>query len=240
MNFPKNIFQTWKNSVVPDNWKDAQQSVIEKNPNWKYTLLTDTDNDIIVKQHFLDFYRTFVSFKYPIQRADAIRYCVLYLYGGIYLDLDYVSLKSFDSLSLATEVGLIKSSNVDTFTNSFLCSQPKSYFWILCIQKMTTKLPFYLNIFKHTTIMNSTGPLMINNVATRNKKYITNLTNITVPCNICNLNNNTCSDLPGYYIMPIQGGSWNSVDSEIFNFILCNKLIFLALLFFYFTKLFVN
>ena len=61
MNFPKNIFQTWKNNEVPDKWKKAQQSVIDKNPNWKYTLLTDTDNENIVKQYFPEFYQIFMS-----------------------------------------------------------------------------------------------------------------------------------------------------------------------------------
>ena len=44
MNFPRNIFQTWKTDTVPDRWKEGQQSVIKMNPNWKYTLLTDADN----------------------------------------------------------------------------------------------------------------------------------------------------------------------------------------------------
>ena len=52
MNFPKNIFQTWKTKDVPDKWKDAQKSVIDMNPGWNYTLLTDDDNDRIVKENF--------------------------------------------------------------------------------------------------------------------------------------------------------------------------------------------
>ena len=70
MNFPKNIFQTWKTKDVPDNWKSAQKSVIENNPNWNYKLLTDLDNDQIVKDNFPDFYQTYISFPYPIQRAE--------------------------------------------------------------------------------------------------------------------------------------------------------------------------
>jgi mannosyltransferase OCH1-like enzyme len=138
----KNIFQTWKNETVPDKWADAQKSVISMNPGWKYRLLTDSDNDSIVKNFFPDFYETFISFKYPIQRADAVRYCVLYLYGGIYIDLDYICNKSFDSIVLQKEVGLIISNNTPgIFTNSFLMSgKPKSEFWLLCIDQMKKKL----------------------------------------------------------------------------------------------------
>jgi len=37
------------------------------------------------------FLETFDGYVYPIQRADAIRYFVLYYFGGIYIDLDDVS-----------------------------------------------------------------------------------------------------------------------------------------------------
>lgn len=53
---------------------------------------------------FLD---TFDGYKYPIQRADSIRYFVLAHYGGIYLDLDDV--RDFINLlkyRLLTDTGL--------------------------------------------------------------------------------------------------------------------------------------
>lgn len=124
MEIPKIIFQTWKTYDIPDNWKNAQKSVIEKNKDWKYTLLSDEDNLEIVKKHFPHFLPYYVNFKYNIQRADAILYMVLYLYGGVYLDLDYEAIKPFGTIILEKnkEVGLIKSSNIDYTTNSFLCS----------------------------------------------------------------------------------------------------------------------
>lgn len=36
------------------------------------------------------FLETFQNYRYPIQRADAIRYFVLAHYGGTYIDLDDV------------------------------------------------------------------------------------------------------------------------------------------------------
>jgi mannosyltransferase OCH1-like enzyme len=223
MNFPKNIFQTWKTKNVPDNWKEAQQSVIQKNPNWNYILLTDDDNDRIVKENFPDFYQTFISFKYPIQRADVIRYCVLYLYGGIYLDLDYICNKSFDDLSLQKEVGLVYSNNIKIFTNSVLISQKSSEFWLKCIEQTKKLLPWYKKITKHFEIYNSTGPMMINNIANKNMNYVQIFTNIYVPCNTCNINVNSCVQNNEYYLTPIQGQTWNSWDTLLLNKIYCNK-----------------
>jgi mannosyltransferase OCH1-like enzyme len=229
MNFPKNIFQTWKTKDVPEQWKKAQLSVIEKNPNWNYTLLTDDDNDKLVKENFPDFYQTFVSLKYPIQRADAVRYCVLYLYGGIYLDLDYICNKSFDDIILNKEVGLIYSNNTSgIFTNSILISKKNSNFWLLTLQQIQKPLPWYEKISKHFEIMNSTGPMMINYVAKNNKNYIETLQGIQTPCSVCNMD--TCQVSLKYYVTNIQGQSWNSWDTLVLNFILCNKNVIILII----------
>jgi mannosyltransferase OCH1-like enzyme len=239
MNFPKNIFQTWKTEIVPDNWKNAQQSVITMNPNWKYTLLTDADNENIVKTYFPDFYNRFMSFKYPIQRADAIRYCVLYLYGGIYVDLDYMCNKSFDDIRLTNEVGLIKSSNFNCFTNSVLLSKQGSKFWLKAIEQMKQDLPWYKRISKHFRIMNSTGPLMIDKIAKNNKDIVQELTNIEVPCNVCV--RDKCKADKFYYLTPIDGRTWNSWDTKIINIMYCNKdFLFFAILIILFIVIYKN
>jgi mannosyltransferase OCH1-like enzyme len=220
----KVIFQTWKTKEVPERWKQAQQSVISMNPNWNYVLLDDTDNENIVKEHFPMLLETYVSFPYPIQRADMIRYIVLYVYGGIYLDLDYICNKSFDDLVLTNEVGLTQSGNTPgIFTNSFLASKPKSVFWLILLDTIQKGIPWYERITKHMEIMNSTGPLMLNRVAKENLSFIQDLKNIQVPCNVCDLN--TCQPDNRYYLTPIDGRSWNSWDSLVLNFIYCKYKI---------------
>ena len=221
MEIPKIIFQTWKTYDVPDQWKHAQKTVKEKNKDWKYVLLSDEDNLRIVKKHFPDFLPYFVNFKYNIQRADAIRYMVLYLYGGVYLDLDYQAIKPFGSIILDKdkEVGLIKSGNVNCITNSFLCSHKASKFWLQCIEEM--KKPYKLWYFtKHLKIMCSTGPLMVDRVYKKNKNK-SQLLEITVPCSVCNIDN--CEYNKKYFLRGIRGDSWHSWDSYMINIIHCNK-----------------
>ena len=43
--------------------------------------------DFIAKEYNW-FLETYDAYPYPIQRADALRYFVVYHYGGIYADLD--------------------------------------------------------------------------------------------------------------------------------------------------------
>ena len=63
MEVPKNIFQTWKTSIIPSKWHEAQTSVIKKNPKWRYILLTDEDNLNIVSKYFPDSLPYYKSFR---------------------------------------------------------------------------------------------------------------------------------------------------------------------------------
>ena len=96
--YTRKIFQTWKTCQVPSRWQTGQKSVIDMNPGWVYTLTTDADNDELVARHVPWFLDRFRGFEHPIQRADAVRYVILYLYGGVYVDLDYECLRPFDAL----------------------------------------------------------------------------------------------------------------------------------------------
>lgn len=57
--------------------------------SFKQLWTNEKSRDFIAKEYpwFLD---TFDGYKYPIQRADSIRYFVLAHYGGTYIDLDDV------------------------------------------------------------------------------------------------------------------------------------------------------
>lgn len=47
------------------------------------------------------FLETFDTYRFPIQRADAIRYFILAHYGGVYIDLDDVREKSLSCTLIA-------------------------------------------------------------------------------------------------------------------------------------------
>lgn len=227
---PRIIFQTWKTHEVPHEWKHAQESIIQMNRTWKYVLLTDDDNLRIVNTHFPDFTPYFVNFPHNIQRADAIRYIIMYVYGGIYVDLDYVALRSFDALALAKEVGLIPSNNVRSIvTNSFIISQPRSTFWLQCIEEMKKPLPFW-SIGKHLQVYKSTGPYMIHKVYKRNLDVVEVL-NIAIPCSTCEIDHCDTIEDGVYYLKPIRGLSWNAWDTNLFNWIYCHSIILFFIVF---------
>ncbi len=221
---PKIIFQTWKTGVeMPPHFKKGQESVQQMNPDWKYVLFDDDDNRNFVVKHFPDFLETYDTFPYTIQRVDAIRYMYLYVYGGIYLDLDFIANRSFDTIDLGDkEVGLVYSSNIqNVVTNAFMVSKPKSSFWLACIDEMKNPKPIWA-VGKHWEVMTTTGPLMVNRVYKKRKDKVYILPDIYPKCNVCTIQENKCTAQSNHYLIPIVGNSWHSADSTFYNHMYCN------------------
>ena len=232
VNIPRNIFQTWKTKEVPDRWKTSPDSIRKHMPSWNYHLVDDQEMEQVVQTHFPDFYPYWKQFKYPIQRVDAWRYCMLYLYGGIYLDLDFEILKPLDSLfTTNNEVYLVKSGNVSsTYTNAFLASKPGAQIWLDMIEYMKNPpSKWYHNVSKHLHIMYTTGPLALNQVANKTNTVIGVLPSVLVnPCSVCKINQ--CREMKQAWIKQLDGSSWHSWDSTVYNMAFCNWKILVPIL----------
>jgi hypothetical protein len=64
----------------------------------EYFLWTDEVSRQFVATHYPSFLQMYDSYKYPIQRADSIRYFILHHFGGIYMDLDIGCRRRMDGL----------------------------------------------------------------------------------------------------------------------------------------------
>jgi len=225
---PKIIMQTWKTKEVPDKWEISPKSIKYLMSDWKYVLMTDEDNRNMVKKHFPDFLPYYDAFPYNIQKADCIRYMFLYLYGGLYIDLDFEIQRDLSPLFKSTaEVFLVCSGNVGSYyTNSFMASRPKAKFWLEVIEEMKKPLPYYV-VGKHFTVMMSTGPIMLSRVVRRTNTVVSVVPKkLVMPCSICNLECSTCES----FLRPLPGSSWTSFDTSFLNFWLCNWTTVVAFL----------
>ena len=220
---PKIIHQTWKNKNIPEKWKDAVDSCKQLNPDFQHIVWTDKEMEQFVKEEYPDFYVTYKSYKYHIQRCDAFRYLVLNTYGGIYLDMDIVCNKKLTKL-LHYDLVIAPSISVNNiFTNSFFMAIPGHPFLGYCIDKLSQYKNTYQYFGKHLHVMNSTGPLFITNRFNECNKfknmYILTYKEFAGDCNICN--ELVCKG--GTYFTHIKGDSWHEIDSTMYNFVLCNK-----------------
>jgi hypothetical protein len=125
--------------------------------NSEYMLWTDARSRDFIAEHYAWFLDTFDNYTYPIQRADAIRYFVLYHYGGIYLDLDVGCLRPLDPL-LVYPVILPKTIPVGV-SNDLMFSEKGHEFLFQAIHNLAVFDHSW--ILNYPTVMFSTGPMFI-------------------------------------------------------------------------------
>lgn len=123
----------------------------------EYKLWTDADSRKFLVEHYNWFVPIFDAYPYPIQRADAIRYFVLYHYGGIYMDLDIGCLRRLDPL-LRFEIILPKTIPVGV-SNDVMFAAKQHPFMDQVIHNLVTFNHQYLS--NYPTVMFSTGPMFV-------------------------------------------------------------------------------
>lgn len=98
---PLKIFQTWGTKKLPENMLKCVETLKNTNPEFEYFLFDDEDCENFINEHFnsdvLEAYRKLVPGAF---KADLWRYCVLYVHGGIYLDIKYQPFKGFKLIEL--------------------------------------------------------------------------------------------------------------------------------------------
>jgi len=164
---PKIIHQTYKTTDIPEHWKEGQQRCIDLHPDYEYILWTDEMALNFVKEEYPWFLDTFKSYKYPIQRADAMRYFVLLSYGGVYIDLDDGCQRRLDPL-LTVPAFLRKTSPLGV-SNDVMGFVPRHPFLLKVIKSLKHYNKNWYN--PYMTIMSSTGPLFISIIWKQYKRW---------------------------------------------------------------------
>lgn len=136
---PKIIHQIWLGSPFPEKYKKIQQTWIDHHPDWEYHLWTDeTIAHLYLQNHTLFEAATNVA-----QKADILRYEILYQFGGLYADADFECLKPFDILNENCDfyAGVSDQIRSPQICNSLIASIPGHPILRKCIQELRGKKP---------------------------------------------------------------------------------------------------
>ena len=216
------VMQTWKNLMVPDNWLAATQSLQNSLPSdFKYIFLTDDELDDFVALEFPSMFTLFKNLPYGIQRADVGRYLWLYKFGGLYIDMDYLILKPFTNYldTLKADLILVHSSNMPiVLTNSFIIARPGLRdLYDLAFESLVEPYGSWWAFSKHMHIMSSTGPLAFHNKIVNSEIAYVSLPN-KLFLNTSPVRFDKQNHFDGGFMIPVEGASWNSMDTVILNF----------------------
>jgi mannosyltransferase OCH1-like enzyme len=118
--FPRKIWQSWKVDPLDFEERDllCARSWVTKNPGFRYEVLTDGNDMQYVETHFgtdglnrPDIVYVYQSLTARIIKADLLRYLVMYIEGGVYVDIDVEALKPIDRF--IPDTGRFQEDNMD-------------------------------------------------------------------------------------------------------------------------------
>ena len=164
---PKILHQTWKSHRVPAKYAAYIKSWLKHNPDWEYWFWIDADIETILNVKFESLKPVFANLNQGIQKADAMRYIVMYEVGGTYADIDMECLKPFTLLS--SYGCYVSEENYEHTTLLYHRLQP---IMINCVMGCRAKHPFYRDVVealpKHRShrlsLAEHTGPLFFTGV----------------------------------------------------------------------------
>ena len=96
---PKILHQTWRDCNVPvyqAGWRAHCDTTLRL--DWAFWLWDDVANRELIRSSFGSHLPLYDSYEVGIKRADVIRLFILYKHGGVYMDLDFLCLRPFESL----------------------------------------------------------------------------------------------------------------------------------------------
>lgn len=97
---PKKIHQVWiQDAPLPDKFKPCQKSwKAYRARGWEYKLWHGSEIRKMLQEHFPHTVKCYDTARSHSSRSNFARYVILYLYGGIYVDTDFKSVKNVDKL----------------------------------------------------------------------------------------------------------------------------------------------
>ena len=169
MAIPKIIHQVWEGRTepkMPTRLQILARTWREQNPDWEYHLWNGEEMDELVEKHFPEYLSMYRGFPYNVQRWDTIRYMILYVYGGVYTDLDTECFKPIDKLLEGVTIGFGEEPSehncypsVSTLIgNAFMVSESECIGWRDILKEISDAM---LQDYMGLEVMQTTGPLMI-------------------------------------------------------------------------------
>ena len=165
---PLNIFQTWHTKNLPEMMSKNTEFIKQSNPVFNYMLFDDNDCREFVKINFdIDVLNAFDKLIPGAYKADLWRYCVLYIHGGIYLDIKYVPINGFKFISLTEKEHWVLDIDNNGIYNALIVAKPGNSILLQAINNIVTNVK---NRYYGNSCLEPTGPLLLANLFSSQQK----------------------------------------------------------------------
>jgi mannosyltransferase OCH1-like enzyme len=173
---PLNIFQTWHTKNIPPDMAKCIKKLKKDNPEFEHYLFDFEDCREFIKQYFSNdvvyAFDTLVPFAY---KADLWRLCVLYIHGGIYMDVKLQCVRDFKLKYLTMDEHYVKDKNYNYIYyfgyyygiyNAFMVCKAGNPFLMKCIRLIVNNVN---NKIYGVSPLYPTGPMLLGEEYRKNK-----------------------------------------------------------------------
>jgi mannosyltransferase OCH1-like enzyme len=165
---PANIFQTWHSKILPKSIFLAVLQIKRANPRFNHYLFDDNDCREFIRKHFrtdvLNAYDRLIPGAY---KADLWRYCVLYIMGGIYLDIKYIPINNFKFLNLLNREYWVTDVDGNGIYNALIICRARNPILFNAINKIVENVK---NKYYGDSCLDPTGPRLLGKYFTYEEK----------------------------------------------------------------------
>lgn len=172
---PRIIIQTYKHRYLHPVILNNINRILINNPTYDYYFITDDDVIDLILTHFDEnILNAYKKLTVGAAKGDFIRYIALYIYGGVYLDLDSSIERNLDEfIPPNNEYVFLYEASRGTITNWCIMITPRH----IIMKKIIDEMVKRIHMNTETNILIVTGPKLITDVIynhfTNDNKYNT-------------------------------------------------------------------
>ena len=160
------VYQTWSTKELPPYMKKTIDHNKELNPDFIFHLYDDNDCRNFIKNNYnSDVLTAYDGLKPGAYKADLWRYCILYMYGGIYMDVKIKLLFNFSLTELVYSEHYVKDiagpfDKIGIY-NAFMVHEPRSPILFKLIEQIVINVK---NKYYGANPLSITGPELFGNI----------------------------------------------------------------------------
>jgi len=168
---PLNVYMTWANKQLPPAMNNNFIKLKNNNPELNFFLYDDNDCREFIKNNFnIDVLNAYNSLIPGAYKADLWRYCILYINGGIYLDIKYGCVNNFKLISLTEKEYFVRDrDNIfdNGIYNALIVTLPKNEIMKKCVYKIVENVK---NKYYGNNPLSPTGPSLLRSYFTNEER----------------------------------------------------------------------
>ena len=170
---PLHLYTCWHTKDLPPLMQSNYNYLVESNPKITFHLYDENDCIQFIQDNFeeevLNAYNTLIPCSY---KSDLWRFCVLYVNGGIYMDIKYKCVNNFKFIHLTEQEHFVRDRPENCIYTALIVTLPKNEIMKKCIYQIVNnvKTKYY-----GTNPLHPTGPGLLGRYFTNSERNNLNM-----------------------------------------------------------------